>query len=67
MLCGGFKEMLVSSVLSTFGVLALVLCNMVVAKLGYLLQGARPIYRDCLMSDRIMIKVGIKALYLNCR
>lgn len=64
MLCGGCKEVFVSCVLNTSGVLALVDSQLVVVKLGRSFRVVRPIYRDSFDSDSIMIKVSIEVLYL---
>jgi len=60
MLCGGFKEVLLSSFLNTYGVLALVDSQLEVVKLGRFLHVVRPIYRVSFGSDLIMIKVSIE-------
>jgi hypothetical protein len=59
MLCGGFKEVFVLSILNTSGVLALVDSQLEVVKLGGCLHVFRRIYRDCYGSDIILIKVSI--------
>ena len=65
MLCCGLKEVFVSSILNTSGVLALADSQLEVVKLGRSLHAVRPIYRDCFGSDCIMIKVSIEVLYLT--
>jgi len=64
MLCGGFMEVLVSSILNTSGVLALVDSQLEVVKLGRSLHVVPPIYRVSFDSDFTMIKVSIEILYL---
>lgn len=64
MLCG-VKGMLVSSIVSIFGVLTLADCNLGVVKLGRVLhQALIPYLGGCFGSGSIMIKVSINALYL---
>lgn len=59
MLCGGLKEVFISSILNTSGVL--VDFQLEVVKLGRSLHVVHPIYRDCFGSDCIMIKVSIES------